>query len=68
MNFIIGLLILKDYNVIYIIIDKFIKERYYILYIINDKGIFIKSIINILIRYIFHLYKLSISIIFDRGL
>ena len=58
----------EDYNVIYIIIDKLIKEKYYISYIIDNKDIFIKSIIDILITYIFHLYKLSISIIFDRGL
>ena len=68
MDFIISLLMLKNYNIIYIIIDRFIKERYYILYIINDKGIFIKSIINIFIRYIFRLYRLSTLIISDRGL
>ena len=28
---------LKNYNVIYIIINRFIKKRYYILYIVNDK-------------------------------
>ena len=68
MNFIIDLLILKDYNVIYVIIDKLIKKRYYILYIIDNKDISIKSIINIFIKYIFYLYKLPISIISDQEL
>ena len=68
MNFIISLSILKGYNVIYIIIDRFIKKRYYISYIIDNKGSSIKSIIDMFIRYIFRLYKLSILIVFDRGL
>ena len=56
---------LKDYNVIYVIINKFIKERYYISYITDDKGIFIENIANIFIKYIFRLYKLLALIIFD---
>ena len=68
MNFIISLSMSESYNVIYIIIDRLIKERYYISYIIDNKGISAESITNIFIRYIFHLYKLSILIIFDRGL
>ena len=63
-----NLLILKDYNVIYLVIDKFIKERYYILYIIDNKDIFIENIIDIFIKYVFYLYKLSMLIIFDKGL
>ena len=36
MNLIIKLLMLKDYNVIYMIINRFLKKRYYILYYLND--------------------------------
>ena len=68
MNFIINLLILKGYNIICVIIDKPIKKRYYISYIINNEGTSAESIIDIFIRYIFRLYKLSILIIFDRDL
>ena len=68
MNFIINLLMLKDYNIIYIIIDKLIKERHYILYIIDNEKTSIKNIIDIFIKYIFRLYRLSILIIFDRNL
>ena len=36
MNLIIKLLMLKDYNVIYIIINYFLKKRHYVLYYLND--------------------------------
>ncbi len=36
MNLIIKLLILKDYNVICIIINHFLKERHYVLCYLND--------------------------------
>ncbi len=36
MNLIIKLLMLKVYNVIYIIINRFLKKRYYVFYYLND--------------------------------
>ena len=49
-------------------INRLIKERYYILCMINDNDIFIKSIIEMLIKKIFRIYELFVLIMFDRGL
>ena len=55
------------YNAIFVIIDRLIKKRYYILYIAIKEGISIKNIINILIKKVFRLYSLLVSIILNRG-
>ena len=66
MNFIIELLKSNKYNVIFVIINKFIKKRHYILYIVIDEDIIMNNIVNIFIREIFRLYNFPIFIILDR--
>ena len=46
----------------------FIKKYYYILYIIVNKKIFIKTIINILLNYIFYTYSLLNLIVLNYRL
>ena len=66
-NFIIDLLLLKDYNVIWVVINRLIKKRYYVLYITKDNNIFIKNIIKMLIKKKIYIYELLILIMFNRG-
>ena len=47
--------------------NRLIKERYYVLYMMKNNNIFIKSIIEMLIKKIFYIYELSTLIMFDRG-
>ena len=49
MNFIINLSLLSEYNAIYIIVNRLIKERYYIIYIASDNNILVDIVINIII-------------------
>ena len=44
-----------------------IKKRYYVSYTAENNNIFIKSIIKMLIKKVFHIYELSTLIIFDRN-
>ena len=48
--------------------DYLTKKYYYILYIIIDKRIFIKTIINILLNYIFYIYSLLNLIVLNHRL
>ena len=48
-------------------VDRLIKERHYVLYTIEDNDIFVKSIIEMLIKKVFRLYELLTLIMFDRG-
>ena len=48
--------------------DYFTKKYYYTLYIIIDKRTSIKTIINILLNYIFYTYSLLNLIVLDHGL
>ena len=45
--------------------NRLIKKRYYVLYTTKNNNIFIKSIIEMLIKKVFRIYKLLTSIIFD---
>ena len=47
--------------------DRLTKKYYYILYIIIDKKTFIKTIIDILLNYIFYTYSLLNLIVLNRG-
>ena len=67
MNFIIDLLLLSEYDAIYVIINRLIKERYYITYIVSDNDILVDVVIDIIISWVFRLYKLSALIVFDRN-
>ena len=58
----------KDYNIIYVIINRLIKERYYISYIAEEDGTTVEIIADILIREVFRLYGLLVLIISNRGL
>ena len=49
MNLITKLLMLESNNVIYTIINRFLKERYYVFYHLNDQKIFIKKLVEILL-------------------
>ena len=53
MNFITSLSLLEEYNVIIITINRLIKKHYYILYFVNKNGIFVETMIDILIKNIF---------------
>ena len=48
------------------IIDRLIKKLYYVLYTISNNDIFIKNTIEMLIKKVFYINKLFISIMFDR--
>ena len=67
MNFIVGLSLSKGHNVIWVVIDRLIKERHYVLYTINDDNTFIESTVEMLIKKIFRIHELSASIMFDRN-
>ena len=67
MNFIVGLSLSQGHNVIWVVIDRLIKERHYVLYTTENDDTFVESTIEMLIREVFRLYKLSTSIVFDRG-
>ena len=47
--------------------NRLIKERYYVTYIVSDNDISADTVIDIMISWVFRLYKLSASIVFDRG-
>ena len=66
MNFIIGLSLSEDYNVIWVVVDRLIKERYYVLCITEKNNTFVDSTMKMLIKKVFRLYELSTSIVFDR--
>ena len=66
MNFIINLSELNEYNVIYIVIDKFFKKRHYILCKITNEKTSTKIIILILINWIFKIHDLFQFIISNR--
>ena len=66
MNFIVDLLLLKDYNVIWVIVNRLIKKRYYVSCTTKNNNTFIENIIEMFIREVFHIYELLILIMFDR--
>ena len=66
MNFIVGLLLSQDHNVIWVVIDRLIKKRYYVPCTTKNNNTSIENIIEMLIREVFRLYELSTSIVFDR--
>ena len=55
----------QEYNIIFIIIDKFIKQGYFIIYI---KEILIKNIVQIYIKEVFIKYGVLNKIILDRDI
>ena len=67
-NFIIDLFESNEYNVIYIVIDKFFKKRHYILCRIMNERTSTKIIILILINWIFKTHDLSQFITLNRDL
>jgi hypothetical protein len=68
MDFIIGLpLLIKGFNTILTIIDRLFKERYYIPCTTKDEGTLIKKIINLFLRWVYHIYNLPDLIISDKG-
>ena len=66
MNFITSLLDSKDHHVILIVINTLSKERHYILCSTSDKEISVEVTVNLLVRKMFRIYKLSSSIVLDR--
>ena len=67
-DFITSLPLLDIYNAIYIFVDRLTKERHYIPYTSDEYGTSIENIVDILIKEVFRLYDLPVSIISDRGL
>ena len=55
----------EDYNAILIVINTLSKERYYILCLINNEEIFVKVTVNLLVKKMFRIHKLSSFIISD---
>lgn len=66
MNFITELFKSKDHNTILIVINTLFKKRHYISCTINNERTSTKFTVNLLIKKIFKLYKLSNFIISDR--
>ena len=66
MNFIMNLLDSENHNTILIVIDILLKERHYILCLTSDEEISVKVIVNLLVRKMFRIHKLSSFIILDR--
>ena len=53
----------QKYNSIFIIIDKFTKQRYFITYI---KEILVKNVVQVYIKEVFIKYRVLTKIILDR--
>ena len=66
MNFVIDLSDSIEYNVIYIVIDKFFKKRHYIFYKVTNEKTLTKIIALILINWIFKTHNLFQFIISNR--
>ena len=66
MNFITSLFNSEDYNAILIVINILLKERYYILCSTSDEEISVKVTVNLLVRKMFKIHKLSSFIVLDR--
>ena len=66
MNFITSLFDSKDYNAILIVINTLLKERHYILCLTDDEEISVEVTVNLLVREIFRIHKLSSFIVSDR--
>ena len=66
MNFIVGLLQSKEYNVIFVVVNRLIKKRHYILYTITDEDISVEYTAKILVDHIFRLHGLSLLIVSNR--
>ena len=62
-----GLLISDEYNAIWVAIDRLIKERYYVACSNIDEGITVEKTVNMLLKEVFRLYSLPVSIVSDRG-
>ena len=67
MNFIVELSQSKEYNVIFIVVNRLIKKRHYILYTITNEDISVKYTAKILVDYVFRLHELSSLIISNRN-
>jgi hypothetical protein len=68
MNFIIRLpLLIKGFNIIFIIINRLFKERYYISYTTKDKRTSAKETTNLFLRWVYRIHNLPNLIISDRG-
>jgi len=65
-NFIIELLLSKDYNIICIIIYCFIKKRHYIFCYWEDNDISVEEMIWIMLWNIYQLHDLSSSIVLNK--
>ena len=49
MNFIIDLLLLSEYDAIYVIVNRLIKKRHYVIYTINNNETLVTALIDIII-------------------
>ena len=66
MNFIVDLLSAKRYNVICIIIDRFIKKRHYVFCWSDEQGLNAEKIAFIIIWNVFRFHELSDTIVSDK--
>ena len=66
MNFIVGLSQSKEYNVIFVVVNRLTKKRYYISYTVTDEGTSAEYTAKMLVNHIFRLHGLSLSIVSNR--
>ena len=66
MNFIVGFFSAKEYNVICIIINRFIKERHYVFYWSNEQDLSAEEVAFIMIWNIFRFHELPDTIVSDK--
>ena len=66
MNFIVDLSQSKEYNVIFIVVNRLIKKRYYILCTVTDEDISVEYTAKMLVNHIFRLHGLSLLIVSNR--
>jgi hypothetical protein len=66
MNFVIELFESKEFNAIWMIMNKLIKMHHYVLCITEEDDTFVEKTTRLLINHIWKLHELSSIIIFDR--
>ncbi len=66
MNFVTELFVSKEFNVILMIINRFIKMHHYISCIVEDERTTAEEIVRLLINHVWKLHELSSTIVSDR--
>ena len=67
MNFIVGLSQSKEYNAIFVVVNRLIKKRHYISYTVTNEDTSVEYTAEMLVNHIFRLHGLPLSIVSNRG-